>query len=133
VQSQTPEAPPPLTPTELLDQINSLFPQQFVETMLGVEIQLCQQTVLPVIEGVVNGTLTRAEGVFTVVESCVNLTDTTEFTTGISLIDFQTTFELALGNALVCDKFSNTVISGDLVEGESFICDALLAGAPSRA
>jgi len=83
--------------------------------------------VFPVIEAVVNGTLTRAEGVFSVSQSCVNLTDSTEYSTEISLIDFQTTLELALGNALVCDKFSNTVISGDLVIGQSFICDALLS------
>ena len=78
------------------------------------------------IDAVISGNLTRAEGVFTVVRDCVKLTDDTEFNSSLSLIDFQTTFELALGNALVCDKFSNTVISGDLVSGQSFICDALL-------
>jgi hypothetical protein len=107
------------------NEIDSLFPPGNSALLLQVEQTLCQQAVVPVIDSIVAGEETRATGVTSLIQACLKLIDAADFQTSDPLLAFQ----FALGNLLVCDKISNTVLTEPLTEGRSDVCNAILASA----
>ena len=72
----------------------------------------------------VAGQVTRAQGVTQLVQACQKLIDAGEPVVGTSS-DPLATFQLALGNIVLCDKIANSILSGTLVQGSSALCAAL--------
>ena len=60
-------------------------------------------------------------------QACLQMIDAAEPKGGMA----QQIFEFALGNLVVCDKFSNTVLEGTLVVGRSGICNVVVPGIPA--
>jgi hypothetical protein len=67
----------------------------------------------------------RAGGVVNLVQNCIKLIDPAEPAPGGS--DPQVVFNLALGNVALCNKLSNSILEGNLVEGQSDFCDAIIS------
>jgi len=92
--------------------------------LLQIEQTLCQQAVVPEIDAVVAGEETRAAGVTDLIQTCLQLIDAADVQTDPLLA-----FQFALGNLIVCDKIANTVLTEPLTEGQSDLCNAILAPA----
>jgi len=112
-----------------VQDINNLFPPGNTALLQQVEQTLCQNSVLPAINAVVSGQITRASGVTTLVQACLGLIDSAEpKPQGQSA---ETVFALALGNIILCDKFANSVLEGPLVAGRSALCNVIVPGIPA--
>lgn len=61
------------------------------------------------------------------IQACVQFIDAAESKTDPA----QIMFELALGNIVLCDKFSNSVLEGPLVQGHSPICNVIIPAIPA--
>jgi hypothetical protein len=104
-----------------------LFPPGYDALLLQVQTALCQQAVIPIINQVVSGQITRGHGVTTLVQSCLQLIDSGEPAVNQNS-DAQTVFLLGLGNIAMCDKLSNSFLEGTLTMGRSELCDAIASG-----
>jgi hypothetical protein len=112
---------------QIVSNINSLFPAGNAALLAQVEQKLCQTAVLPAINSVVSGEITRARGVTDLVQACIQLIDGAEPKAGTA----QDIFQLALGNIVLCDKLANTILSGPLIAGRSAICNVIVPGIPA--
>jgi hypothetical protein len=75
--------------------------------------------------------VTRAQGVTQLIGACQKLFDAGEPTPGLSTDPFLS-FQFALGNILLCDKVSNSILTEPLIQNSSPLCDALtLVGVPT--
>jgi hypothetical protein len=107
------------------NQIDSLFPPGNEALLLQIQQELCRQAVIPQVDAVVAGQETRAAGVTDLVQICLEIIDGAELQEDIT--NPLTTFQLALGNLMVCDKIANTLLTEPLTEGQSPLCDAIVS------
>jgi hypothetical protein len=113
------------------NEVNDLFPSQYVAILQQVEQVLCQQSVIPAVNSVVAGEETRAVGVTDLVQACLQLIGQSEIMSMLSTSNPSTVFDLALGNIFACNKIANSVLaSSTLSEGGSVLCNAIEASVP---
>jgi hypothetical protein len=106
-----------------VSQIDGLFPPGNEALLLQIQQTLCQQAVIPAVDSVVAGEEKRSDGVTDLIQTCLQLIDSADLQTSD---DFQE-FQFGLGNILVCNKLSNSVLAEPLTEGQSALCNAILS------
>jgi len=104
-------------------EIDDLFPPGNEELLLQIQKTLCRQYIIPQVDSVVAGEEKRSDGVASLIQTCLQLIDQADLRNTDKLKSFQ----FALGNLLICDKLSNSVLAEPLTEGQSELCNAILS------
>jgi hypothetical protein len=112
--------------------IDSFFPPAYVAVLQQVQQNLCEQFVIPQANAVISGQETRAFGVTELIQACISLIDSAEIAPDVATSNPLTTFELALGNIVACDKLANSLLTtGEFSTGGSILCNAIDSSVPA--